>query len=408
MKSIFAVPFIVVSSICLAIHDSPAKQGAQCQVWDPQTKTELPQSTLIAGYLYLERNIQREETQNQELVDAVLAKDFDAVSLLLSRGANVHAATPDGIPAIFLAAMFDNVEMVKLFLDFGFDTEFRVPENFVTRLSDISNKTLLEAFVASSERGFPLSRKQRIRYVKILLEYGGRGAFTELMLATFLSDKSAIRCALISEKERIDEVHPHLQLTALHLAAKNQDVEAVDLLLTAGASPAVKSGFGDTILLIAARSDNLSIAQLAIEYDTPIDARTSSGWTPLIWAAANGSRNVFDLLLRSGADIDIKGDPDPYTALMEAAEKCRPYFVAELLAREADVTITGGYVLEGSATALSMTCFYDYDGGKALTIAKALIAAGANPHHVNGDGSTLLSRVSAEESTPDELLQLLQ
>lgn len=81
--------------------------------------------------------------------------------------------------------------------------------------------------------------------------------------------------------------------TPLHLAADNQDVEMIDVLLRHGADPNVRSG------------------------SLMGDEEWSPGETPIIFAAWRGSASVVSRLLHEGADANL-GAQDGFTALHAA------------------------------------------------------------------------------------------
>ncbi len=92
--------------------------------------------------------------------------------------------------------------------------------------------------------------------------------------------------------------------TPLHVAAREGNSRIVDVLLGAGSSPeAVTTNSGATPLHLAARSGNPQIVSQLIEYGADVEARdTKWGQTPLIFAAAMNRVEVIELLLGAGAD----------------------------------------------------------------------------------------------------------
>src|SRR5215831_10369806 len=78
--------------------------------------------------------------QGSSLVDAVQAKDHDAVVSLLDKGVDVHQRSADGTTALHWAAHYDNRELVKRLLKAGADPN---------AVNDYGSNPMQEAAVAA-------------------------------------------------------------------------------------------------------------------------------------------------------------------------------------------------------------------------------------------------------------------
>ncbi len=97
--------------------------------------------------------------------------------------------------------------------------------------------------------------------------------------------------------------------------------------------------FLDSLLLQATERGFSKIAQLLIDYGANVNFRDKKlGFTPLHKAVVAGSREVVEVLLRCGAEIDIK-DFDGQPPLFLAVCKGQLEIVSELLKKGADVTV---------------------------------------------------------------------
>jgi hypothetical protein len=67
------------------------------------------------------------------------------------------------------------------------------------------------------------------------------------------------------------------------------------------------------------------------------------GMTPLIAATMNGHKDVAEVLLSRGADVNQRSEVGP-TALIQAAQRDNPAFVELLLNHRADVTLKAAFV----------------------------------------------------------------
>lgn len=93
----------------------------------------------------------------------------------------------------------------------------------------------------------------------------------------------------------------------LHLAAADGDLEAIRLLLAAGASPDKRGADGYSALIYAATYGHVEIVHLLL--DAGADANTKSseqGDTALLCASYGGYQDVVEALLRGGAKPDLR------------------------------------------------------------------------------------------------------
>ncbi|MDD3877166.1 MAG: ankyrin repeat domain-containing protein [Bacteroidales bacterium] len=107
-------------------------------------------------------------------------------------------------------------------------------------------------------------------------------------------------------------------VTPLMYAAQNGNNEMVEFLITNGADVNSKPEDGFTALISACLFNNLESAVTLIENDADINAANIYGATPLMIAAAYGYNIITDMLLYYGADTE-KRDLDSNTALIIAA-----------------------------------------------------------------------------------------
>lgn len=111
---------------------------------------------------------------------------------------------------------------------------------------------------------------------------------------------------------------------------------ATSLAAQGGIDPRQAEPDGTTALHRAARKDDLDTARLLIRAGAKVDAATRYGVTPLYLASVNGSAAMIGELLRAGADPNA-ANPGGETALMTAARTGRLDAVTLLLDRGAHV-----------------------------------------------------------------------
>jgi hypothetical protein len=117
--------------------------------------------------------------------------------------------------------------------------------------------------------------------------------------------------------------------TAFLLAAKNADVEAMKVLLAAGADPRIPNLENTTPLMVAAglyiyhagedggslasdAADVLEAVKICAENGNDVNAVDASGYTALHGAAFRGLNSVVEYLVSKGAKLDARTNPyDP-------------------------------------------------------------------------------------------------
>jgi ankyrin repeat protein len=128
---------------------------------------------------------------------------------------------------------------------------------------------------------------------------------------------------------------------SIHLAVEAGNIEAVKQQIAAGADINEKSDGGArqpgwTPLHIAAIFDRKEITELLIAEGADVNAKNKRGTTPLNQAAALGHTNVAALLIAARADVNAKNKWGS-TALNQAVERGRKETAELLIAKGADV-----------------------------------------------------------------------
>ena len=172
----------------------------------------------------------------------------------------------------------------------------------------------------------------------------------------------------------------------LLIAAKNNDVILLKLLLDAGANKDMTDLVGRTPLYLAADNGNSECVKLLLDAGANKDMAAGDGRTPLFEAAHNGHSECVKLLLDAGANKDM-ADENGWTPLSEAAGGGPSECVKLLLDAGADKDKADVF----GCTPLT----YAADNGNSECV-KLLLDAGANKDMADKDGWTPLSCAAAK------------
>ncbi|XP_038215414.1 kinase D-interacting substrate of 220 kDa B-like isoform X2 [Zerene cesonia] len=119
--------------------------------------------------------------------------------------------------------------------------------------------------------------------------------------------------------------------TALMCASEKGRIEAVRLLIGAGADACAADTDGWTPLAFAARAGHLSVIRELLDAGAVVDSRDCGNWTPLMWAAYKGHEEIVGLLLEKGAEVHAHGNYN-INSLVWAAGRHHSGVVQRLLA----------------------------------------------------------------------------
>ena len=228
----------------------PTKQS------DPAKLSTVVDAALAAG-----------STLNDELIDAVLMKDFTKVDYVIKQGANIDARDNQQLTPLMLAVKGGNYDLVRALLKYGAD------------------------FDAVDEDGW-----------------------SAVMHAAWNNEPKMIR-TISAYGANLELVEKLTHSTALGLAATKGQPLALVALLDSGAKPNSKNGkAGYTALMIVAKIGSLPAAQVLTQYGAEVNVQNAGGVTALMIAAANDHMKMVALLVKAGADTSLK-DANGQTAL---------------------------------------------------------------------------------------------
>src|SRR5262245_3400117 len=249
------------------------------------------------------------------LLEAVQNVDKAAVRLLIRKGADINVAAPDGSSALHWAVNRDDLELVELLLRAGATV-------------DATNRYGVTPLALACENG-------NAEIIERLLNAGAdantmlAGGETALMTAAPTGRADAIR--VLSTHGADTNARDRRGQTALMWAAAKNNAPAVRLLIESGAdvnartrtiaveskgqtefggqrealTSAPPTGF--TPLLFAVRAGSLDAVQVLLDAGADVNDAVSDGQNALILATANAHWQMAVLLLDRGANPNLAG-----------------------------------------------------------------------------------------------------
>ncbi len=186
---------------------------------------------------------------------AVMSGSVEVADFLVNNGADMyHCTGEDWDSLIELAALVGNLDLIKYFLEKGFDKK-----------AFLKDGSLISAAI-----------NNHVEIVKYLINQG--------------KDINQHDCCN--------------SMTALCMASQMQCAECVELLCDMGADIEAESEYG-TPLFAAASSGDLKIVKILLKHGANVNYVTKDGSTPYEIAGYNGYEDVAEYLLKCGANSNL-------------------------------------------------------------------------------------------------------
>jgi len=246
-----------------------------------------------------------EPTSFTALLFAVRAGAIDATRALLDAGADVNDTLSDGQSALVVAAANAHWELADYLLDRGADPNLAGAGWNALHQTVRTRRPNPSGGLAGP---IPTGRVDSIDVVRKLI---ARGVDVNArMMTNGMKD---------GQRSRLNR----LGATAFFLAAKNTDVEAMRVLIEAGADPLIPSADGTTPLMVAAgiaifipgedggslpgqEDEVLEAVRMCVELGADVNATNFRTETALHGAAFRGVNRIVEFLVEWGADLDAR------------------------------------------------------------------------------------------------------
>ena len=276
------------------------------------------------------------------IVDSARTGDKQTVIKFIKAGADVNQSYMSLTPLSW-AVKNEDKEMLSILLKAGANTRDPIYTYAFDSISRKGNKEIINMLLEKNAdpTDFLLGacvRKDQA-FLTHLLELGAdpngtKRGWTCLMEASNRGDVAMVE-ELLKWKADPNLTNDLHKRTSLHLVLelrKDGAKEITKMLLNAGANPNVRDAGGVTPIISAVNDSAETIDDL-IKAGADVNAADNLGWTTLMWAVNNQSKDIISLLLEAGANPTIVR-PNGESAL-SIAEKNGYKDITEMLMKAA-------------------------------------------------------------------------
>ncbi|XP_030274330.1 ankyrin repeat and death domain-containing protein 1B isoform X1 [Sparus aurata] len=289
---------------------------------------------------------------------AVAGKNKDAMQFLLQRRVKVDQKDKHGVAPIHLAAWFGSLEILKSLVQAGAEQKVENEEGLnILHCAAINNHTEIVEYIVNDLQMKELDKEDRSgnRPFALAAEHGcaemldmlmepyematmkpNKRGDTPLHLAARNDQLEAVQLLLQSLDTR-DEVNMDGE-TALYQAADKGQERCVLALLEAGCDPNILTTAKCSALHPVSEKGDTSLVQLLLEYKAHTDFKNQHQEAPLHLAVKNSHIPVIYSLLKAGCDNNVTNKRSQ-TAMHLAAELGKIEVVEMLLKAGLDLTL---------------------------------------------------------------------
>ena len=328
----------------------------------------------------------------------------DALQTVINNGADVNATDKKNRSALNLACDIGNVDVIDVLLKAGADTNICEAFNGNTCLHDAviasCSQETLKAIIdhgadmnAANKNGATAliiaCQERIISAINVLLQAGGDpniadsvNSATPLHYAIDGGCSKEVFQKIIDHGADVDAVDSDGR-TALMIASLKGNVDAITILLNAGADLSISDVYGKTsIHMVKPGSCSKDALQTIVDRGADVNAKSIENVTALMIACKKGNMSATNVLLHAGADPNIADSLHSATSLHYAiAGGCSREVLQKIIDHGADVDAARS----DGTTALLLACYVAHKES-----VNVLLRAEADSTFADADGNTCL------------------
>ncbi len=338
--------------------------------------------------------------------------NVEITKVLLQAGATTKTTTTSACSPLQKSVQYNNPEVTNLLIQAGAAAELNQSHAFCSA-AEKGNIVLIRKFLQLGanlqqeclDGGTPLgvaARNNQIEAVKLFLSAGAdpNNGNVGSLSQATIMGHTAIAQLLIQHGAQVNPKFVDYYPTPLTAAVEGQHTDTVKLLLASGADVNQIDGNGISPLAMAAGRNNTEVIKLLLKAGSKLEPN------PLNRAAAFSTPEVVKLLIEAGCDVNKAGIPNYIQNDIQPLP-----LMAALQNYENGTTILKLLIAKGAklnvkndlGEPIMITAIKSYNESSRIRV---LIEAGADLNQPGSDGKTPLQL--AKESGYTEIVQLLE
>ncbi|XP_053597550.1 ankyrin-1 [Microplitis demolitor] len=306
----------------------------------------------------------------------------EIVKLLIKYGADSNIKNIDNKPPIIYSISKNNLEIFNLLLDSGAHVEKNDP-TLLNEAAYVANISMIKILL---ERGVDVNGKNELEITGLhsvvykandnLMRRLSDNQARESIVNFFLNIGADVNAQITDNR------------SVLHLAVENNYESIVEIILKHNANVNLIDNKGRSPLFIAVKNNNEKITQILLKYNANVNLPNLNNVTPLHIAIVNKYEKLVEILLENNADTSSRYLNEDNTPLHMAIKYNFDNITKMLLKHNADVNLKN---LNGS------TPLHIAVKSNNLNIVKTLLENNADVNAIDKCGKTALYFAKKED-----------